>query len=149
MSSDKSRLSRSNNGNTFMCNRCIQISTKWLLHAPSGYILLGAWQIQRCHLALYVNELKCAFPIHKRASPISTPCIRVRASKRELPTIAAHTVPSSTVNQGGVRVRAIVKVSNKFRCASRESRRVIRKIDFPRRASDVGSCQNLSVRLVF
>lgn len=86
-----------------------------------------------------MNELKCAFPTHKRASAVSTPCIRVRASKRELPTIAAHIVPSSTVNQGGVRVRAIVKVSNKFRCASRESRRVIRKIDFPRRASDVGA----------
>jgi len=71
---------------------------------------------------------------HKRASPLSTLRIRVRASKHELPTIAAHAIPSSTVNQGGIRVRAIVKVSNKFRRASsssRESRRVIRKIDFP------------------
>jgi len=101
---------------------------------PVGYILLGAWQIQRCHLAFIRERSKCAFPIYKRASPLSTLRIRVRASKHELPTIAAHTIPSSIVNQGGIRVRAIVKVSNKFRRASsssRESRRVIRKIDFP------------------
>lgn len=119
--------------NMFTCNRCIQISTKWLLHASSGYILLGAWQIQ-CHLAFIRERSKCAFPIHKRAFPISTLRIRMPASKHELPTIAAHTVPSSTVNQGGIRVRAIVKVSNKFRRASsswKESHRVIRKIDFP------------------
>lgn len=79
---------------------------------------------------LYVNDRNARFP----CTNVRLPYLRVRASKHELPTIAAHTVPSLTVNQGSIRVRAIVKVSNKFRRASsssRESRRVIRKIDFP------------------
>lgn len=90
----------------FRRNGCYTQFTLYLAHDKYSDVI---WHLREWS--------KRTFPTYRRA------LVRMRASKHELPTmITAHIVPSSTVNQRGIRVRAIVKVSNNFCRASSSSR---------------------------
>jgi len=59
---DKFSLSRSNViGNAFTCNRCIQISTKWLLHTPNSYMSCLLYDKYSVIWHLYVNDWNARF----------------------------------------------------------------------------------------
>lgn len=115
---DKFRLSRRCViGNTFTCNRSIQISTKWLLHtavtscvahdkytAVSFGIYAGTIETRAYFLHIVARPrltVRSCVRTYARACVRACVSVRERASKHELPTtIAARIIRSLTVNPG-------------------------------------------------